>query len=130
MSAPYDSLNVHSDTRGLVFEPLDLDTLPRLRNAHVVISSPGVVRGNHYHLKGEETIAVVGPALVRCRQDGDLRDVKVPPEKVYRFTFPPGVPHAIQNVSRQPNVLVAFNTVAHDPQRPDTVPVELIGEVE
>ena len=78
----------------------------------------------------EEIIAVVGPALVRCRRDDDLRDVKVPPEKVYRFTFPPGVPHAIQNVSRQPNVLVAFNTVAHDPQRPDTVPVELIGEVE
>ena len=128
MPTPYDSLNVHSDTRGLVFEPLDLDALPRLRNAHVVISSPGVVRGNHYHLKGEETIAVVGPALVRCRQDDDLRDVKVPPEKVYRFTFPPGVPHAIQNVSRQPNILVAFNTVAHDPQRPDTVPVELISE--
>ena len=128
MSVTHDSLNVHSDTRGFVFEPVDLETFARLRNAHVVISSPGVVRGNHYHLKGEETIAVIGPALVRYRQDDDRRDVEVPPEKVYRFTFPPGVPHAIQNLSLQPNVLVAFNTVAHDPQHPDTVPVELIGE--
>ena len=130
MSVPYDSLNVHSDTRGLVFEPLDVDTFARLRNAHVVISLPGVVRGNHYHPEGEETIAVVGPALVRCRQGNDLRDVKIPPEEVYRFTFPPGVPHAIQNLSSQPNVLAAFNTVAHDPQRPDTVPVDLFSEAE
>ncbi len=128
MSSTYDSLNVHSDARGLVFEPLDCDSLAGLRNAHVVISLPGVVRGNHCHLKGEETIAVVGPALVRYRHDGELRDVEVPPERVYRFTFAPGVPHAIQNLSHQPNVLVAFNTIAHDPQRPDTVPVELIGE--
>jgi UDP-2-acetamido-2,6-beta-L-arabino-hexul-4-ose reductase len=128
MSVTHDSLNVHSDTRGFVFEPLDVEIFAHLRNAHVVVSSPGVVRGNHYHLKGEETIAVIGPALVRYRQDDDLRDVEVPPEKVYRFAFPPGVPHAIQNLSRQPNALVAFNTVAHDPQRPDTVPFELIGE--
>jgi len=128
MSVPYDSLNVHSDTRGLVFEPLDLDVFARLKNAHVVVSLPGVVRGNHYHQQGEETITVLGPALVRYRQDEDLRDVEVPPEEVYRFTFPPGVPHAIQNLSRQPNVLVAFNTVAHDPKRPDTVSCELIGE--
>ena len=128
MAATYDSLNVHSDNRGLVFEPLNLDAFARLKNAHVVVSLPGAVRGNHFHHQGEETIAVVGPALVRYRQDEDLTDVEVPPEEVYRFMFPPGVPHAIQNLSRQPNVLVAFNTVAHDPKHPDTTPCELIGE--
>ena len=128
MPVPYESLNVHSDTRGLVFEPVDLDIFARLENAHVVVSLPGVVRGNHYHHRGEEIIAVVGPALVRYREGEDLRDVEVPPGEVYRFTFPPGVPHAIQNLSRQPNVLVAFNTLAHDPKQPDTTPCELIGE--
>ena len=129
MSTLYDSLHVHSDPRGVVFEPIPSDSFPHLKNAHVVISLPGVVRGNHYHLRGAETIAVMGPALVRYGESDNVKDVEVPPEDVYRFTFPPGVPHAIQNVSRRPNVLVAFSTEAHDPQRPDAVAVNLISEI-
>jgi dTDP-4-dehydrorhamnose 3,5-epimerase-like enzyme len=121
MPLKIDELTVHSDSRGVVFEPLEMKMIAAQRNTHVVISQPGVVRGNHYHLKGTEIIAVMGPALVRIREDGRLRDVEVAAKKVYRFTFPPNVPHAIKNTGNQPNILVAFNTLEHDPKNPDTV---------
>ena len=126
MSIVCDPLHVISDNRGFVFEPLIADAFSFQRNAHVVISLPGVVRGNHYHLKGEETIAVMGPALVRIRENDKITTIDIPLEKAYRFTFPPGVSHAIQNLGSQPNVLVAFNTIEHDPENPDTVGEVLI----
>jgi dTDP-4-dehydrorhamnose 3,5-epimerase-like enzyme len=126
MPLEIDSLTVHSDARGVVFEPLELEMIAAQRNTHVVVSNPGVVRGNHYHLQGTETIAVMGPALVRVREDGNLRDIEVPEEKVYRFIFPPKVPHAIKNTGDRATILVAFNTCEHDPGNPDTVQEILI----
>jgi dTDP-4-dehydrorhamnose 3,5-epimerase-like enzyme len=126
MPLEIDSLTVHSDDRGVVFEPLAVEMIASQHNAHVVLSNPGAIRGNHYHLQGTETIAVVGPALVRVREDGTLRDIEVPEEKVYRFTFPPNVPHAIKNTGDRVNILAAFNTCQHDPQNPDTVQEILI----
>jgi hypothetical protein len=66
-------------------------------------------------------MAVMGPAMVRIKEDGKLRDIEVPDQKVYRFIFPPRVAHAIKNTGNRPNVLIAFNTCEHDPQRPDTI---------
>lgn len=117
----YQRLNVISDSRGVVFEPLEAGSFPDQKNGHVVISGPGVVRGNHYHIKGEETIAVKGPALVRARDDAGVRDVEIPDGEVYRFFFPPGVAHAIRNVSERSNMLIAFNTMEHDPRSPDAI---------
>jgi len=121
MTLEMDHLLVRSDARGVVFEPLETEMIAAQRNAHVVISQPGVVRGNHYHIQGTEIIAVVGPALVRTKDDGKLHDIAVPDKEIYRFTFPPKVPHAIKNIGDQPNVLVAFNSCEHDPENPDTV---------
>jgi UDP-2-acetamido-2,6-beta-L-arabino-hexul-4-ose reductase len=126
MPVEIDRLTVHADDRGEVFEPLAAAMIVSQRNVHVVVSKPGVVRGNHYHLRGTETIIVVGPALVRVREDSSLRDIEVSEEKVYRFTIPPKVPHAIKNTGDRVNLLVAFNTCEHDPQNPDTVQEILI----
>jgi dTDP-4-dehydrorhamnose 3,5-epimerase-like enzyme len=126
MPVKIDRLTVHEDARGVVFEPLAPDLIPAQRNVHVVTSGPGIVRGNHRHLKGTEIIAVAGPALVRIREDGKLRDIEVPNRQVCRFILPPRVSHAIKNIGDRPNVLVAFNTCEHDPQHPDTVPDTLI----
>jgi len=116
-----DRLPVHADARGVVFEPLEAEMIASQRNVHVVISRPGVVRGNHCHLHGTEIIAVMGPAQVRLREDGVLRDIEVPDQKVYRFILPPKVSHAIKNTGDRPNVLIAFNTCEHDPRDSDTI---------
>lgn len=121
MSIKYNKLRVISDSRGFAFEPISADALSRQKNVHVVVSDPGVIRGNHYHPEGEERIAVVGPSLVRFRENDELTDIEIPAGEVYGFAFPPGMGHAIQNLSDRPNILVAFNTVEHDPETPDTI---------
>ena len=121
MKTVVDDLNVHPDRRGYVFEPIEKDSIRVQRNMHVVISEPGAIRGNHYHRSGTETIAVKGEALVRIRENNNLYDIKVPGLKVYRFIIPPKVSHAVKNIGDQVNILVAFNTEEHDPQRPDLV---------
>ena len=126
MSVTYENLHVISDSRGFVFEPLAANAFCYQRNAHVAVSLPGVIRGNHYHIKGEETITVIGPALVRFRENEKINDIEIEIGKTCRFTFPPGVPHAIKNLGNKHNVLVAFNSIEHDSQNPDTVEEVLI----
>lgn len=120
MPVSIEILTLITDSRGWVLELLDTEKFPSQQNAHMVISFPGVVRGNHYHLKGEETITVLGPSLVRFRENGEITDVVIPEKEARRFVFPPGVSHAIQNLGQDINVLVAFNTLEHDPANPDT----------
>ena len=127
-SVVFEELNLHSDNRGFVFEPINAESLQHQRNAHVVISRPGAVRGNHYHLKGTEVITVMGPAVVRIEENNQVQDVEIPASKAYRFFIPPKVPHAIKNTGDQPNILIAFNTVFHDPQNPDVIRKVLIAD--
>ena len=119
-------LEVHSDARGAVFEPLEPQLLAGWHNVHTVISEPGAVRGNHAHLLGTEISAVVGPALVRFREAGITHDAEVPGGEVWRFRFPPGIAHAFKNTGIRPFVLVSFNTEEHNPAVPDVERVELI----
>ena len=116
-----DVLDCHRDPRGAVFEPLPGDQLADYRNMHVVISEPGAIRGNHFHVRGTEITTVAGPTLVRFREGGVLRDIAVPAGEVWRFRFPPGVPHAFRNTGAQVAILASFNTEAHDQTSPDAV---------
>lgn len=121
-----DILACHSDMRGAVFEPLPGDELPDYRNVHIVISEPGAIRGNHAHVRGTEITAVFGPTLVRFRELGVLRDVCVPAGEVWRFCFPPGVPHAFLNTGDRLAIIASFNTEEHDRAAPDAVREVLI----
>jgi oxalate decarboxylase/phosphoglucose isomerase-like protein (cupin superfamily) len=117
---------MHADPRGIVVEPATPEMLPSQRNAHLVTTAPGAVRGNHYHERGTETAVVLGPALVRVREHTGVRDIHVPAGEAYRFTFPPRVSHAFQNTGTTPMLLTAFNTSAFDRSAPDVVPDVLI----
>jgi dTDP-4-dehydrorhamnose 3,5-epimerase-like enzyme len=121
MTLNYEKLRVVSDARGVVFEPIGAQDILKQKNSHVVLSQPGVIRGNHYHIKGEEVMAVLGPALVRTKEDGTVEEVTIPEGEAYQFVFRPGVSHAIKNLSDRINLLAAFNTTVHDPRNPDTV---------
>lgn len=116
-----EPVSAFSDARGSVFEPVGPACLREQGNVHVVVSEPGTVRGNHYHPLGTEVLVVIGPALVRTRQDGEVTDTHIPEGQIYRFTIPPGVAHAIKNTGTTTNVGIAFNTEIHDPQNPDMV---------
>ena len=117
---------LHADARGLVYEPVSLDQLATQRNAHVVLTVPGGIRGNHYHQRGTEIAVIHGPALVRLREDQTRRDLQVPAGKALRLVIPPGVAHAFQNTGNEPMLLVAFNREVFDAAHPDLVREVLI----
>jgi UDP-2-acetamido-2,6-beta-L-arabino-hexul-4-ose reductase len=125
--ARIERLATHADARGFVFEPADAAELGGQRNVHVVVSQPGAVRGNHVHARATEIISVIGPALIRYRENGADHDVAVAEREAVRCIFPPGVPHAIRNTGTAPQVLVAFSTLVHDPDHPDISRVELLA---
>ena len=52
--------------------------------------------------------------------DIEIREIEVPQGEAYCFIFPPGQSHAIKNLSEDINILIAFNTIGHDTQNPDT----------
>jgi UDP-2-acetamido-2,6-beta-L-arabino-hexul-4-ose reductase len=114
------------DQRGFVLEPLGADLIAAQKNVHVAMTEPGAIRGNHYHEHGTEIAVAVGPALVRLREDGVIRDVNVPAGEAYRFTLPPRVGHAFQNTGTKTMLLVAFNTAVFDAARPDVIRDTLI----
>ena len=119
--ATVERVPLRADPRGLVLEPLGPSELPAQRNAHLVLTAPGGIRGNHRHERGTEVALVLGPALVRLREGDATRDVTVPAGAAYRFVLPPGVAHAFQATGDAPMVLIAFNTEPHDPASPDVV---------
>ena len=115
-----------TDHRGMVVEPLGPDEFASQRNSHLVITSPRCLRGNHYHRAGTEVALVLGPALVRYKDGEHVIDREIAQGESYRFTFPPGVPHAMLNSSDHPMVILSFNTEPHDPDHPDVVREVLI----
>jgi UDP-2-acetamido-2,6-beta-L-arabino-hexul-4-ose reductase len=121
-----ERVQFHTDERGWVVEPLQEHQISPQRNVHVVLTGPGHVRGNHLHERTTEIMLAMGPALVRLREAGEVRDVRVADGEALRFTIPPGIAHAVQNTGQRPMVLISFNDLPHDRARPDAVRVVLI----
>jgi UDP-2-acetamido-2,6-beta-L-arabino-hexul-4-ose reductase len=119
-----EAVKLNADARGAVFEPVNDRELAVQRNSHVVLSGPGAIRGNHYHLVGREITVVVGPALVRYRDvigNGSVQELEIPAGSAQRLTFPAGVAHAYQNPGPGVMILTSFNSEVHDPDKPDVV---------
>jgi len=121
-----EKLAVFTDERGVVFNPIEMSNLQDQENFHVVTSLPQAIRGNHYHKRGTEILIIMGPALVRIRENRDTRDIDIPDRSVYRLTIPPGVPHAIKHTGSDCGVLLSFNTIGYDPENPDVVREDLL----
>ncbi len=124
--ATVDPIDFPTDARGLVLEPLRPDEFASQKNAHLVVTAPGCLRGNHYHRHGTEVAVVLGPALVRLRDADGLRDFIVEEGRALRFVLPAGVPHAMLNTGNAPMLILSFNTEVHDSAHPDVVREVLI----
>jgi UDP-2-acetamido-2,6-beta-L-arabino-hexul-4-ose reductase len=126
MDVRVEPIALHRDSRGTVFEPFEPAWLLSQRNLHVVVTEPGCVRGNHYHILATEVITVQGPALVRLRDGQGVHDQLLPDGAVIRLTIPPRVAHAIQNLGTRPMLLVVSSDLAYDAKAPDVVTENLI----
>jgi dTDP-4-dehydrorhamnose 3,5-epimerase-like enzyme len=121
-----EPVKTHRDPRGAVFEPVEVGDIAAARNVHVVLTEPGSVRGNHRHLVGTEVAVVMGPAQVRLKEDGVVRDIEVPAGETWRFKIPPGVTHAYRNPGPGAMLLIGFNSEVHDPGKPDAIREEIL----
>ena len=121
-----ERVQTHGDARGTLFEPVDDRQIAATRNVHVVLSEPGCVRGNHRHIVGTEISVVMGPAQVRLKEDGVIRDLEIPAGETWRLTIPPGVTHAYRNPGPGTMLLIGFNTELHNPEHPDAVREEIL----
>lgn len=120
------TLKMHSDARGCVFEPLTDAELAGQKNVHVVLTQPNEVRGNHVHRTATETTTVVGPCLIRLKEAQEIRDLQVPAGETWRLTIPPGVVHSFRNTGDSVMVLVSFSTNLHDPAGSDTERLQIL----
>src|ERR1700737_4348509 len=91
------SVKTHRDARGSLFEPLSDAELAGQKNVHVVLTQPNEVRGNHVHQTAVETTSVVGPCLIRLKENGSIRDLEVPAGEARRLTITPGVVPALRH---------------------------------
>src|ERR1700685_3174251 len=121
-----EPVKTHTDPRGSLFEPLDDAELAAQRNVHVVLTKPQEVRGNHVHRTATETTSVVGPCLIRLKEEGTIRDLEVPAGGIWRVAIPPGVVHAFRNTGEAAMVLVSFSTNLHDPAGSDTMREQIL----
>jgi hypothetical protein len=69
--ASFQAVKTFRDPRGTLFEPLTDDELLAQKNVHVVLTRPNEVRGNHSHRTAVETTTVVGPCLIRLKEEGE-----------------------------------------------------------
>ncbi len=124
-------LDVVSDPRGQVFEPLtgDMARAARWPNFHVATMEPGAVRGNHRHPHGTELIVLFGSDGWLVCEDGEAhRKVAFDRDSVMAVLIPPGVAHAIQNTGDRLLVLLCFQSRAYDSRDPDREPCSLIRD--
>lgn len=121
MTVKIERLRTHQDARGWVVEPMAPNELADQRNVHLALTQPGAVRGNHFHRQTTEYLTVVGPALVRLREGGAVRDVEVRRDEILRLEIPPGISHAVRNTGDQASVLISFQDLEYDPAVPDVV---------
>jgi len=120
------AVKTHRDARGSLFEPLTDAELAHQKNVHIVLTQPNAVRGNHVHRTAVEITSVVGPCLIRLKEEGTIRDLEVPAGETWRLTIPPGVVHAFRNTGDSMMVLVSFSTNLHDPDGIDTLREEIL----
>jgi dTDP-4-dehydrorhamnose 3,5-epimerase-like enzyme len=124
--ATFQSVKTFRDPRGTLFEPLTDDELHAQKNVHVVLTQPDEVRGNHSHRTAVETTTVVGPCLIRLKEEGEVRDIQVAEGELLRLTIPPGVVHAFRNTGNSAMVMISFSTNLHDPQGADTLREQIL----
>jgi UDP-2-acetamido-2,6-beta-L-arabino-hexul-4-ose reductase len=92
------------------------------------ISKPGIVKGNHWHhTKNEKFLVVSGSGVIRFRKidETEVLEYYVSGDKLQVVDIPPGYTHNIENLGNTDMVTVMWANEKFDPERPDTIFVEV-----
>jgi len=119
-------LQKKADERGWLIEVLGGDLPEECRDfgqLHVSVAYPGKVRGNHYHTRKVEWFCVPtgkGLLLLKDRETGEIREVKMGINNLKTIKIEPGAIHAIKNIGEEDMVLIVYSSEPFDPEDPDT----------
>lgn len=120
----YD-LKMNIDHRGSFTEFLKT---PDRGQVSINISKPGIVKGNHWHhTKNEKFLVVSGTGVIRFRKidETEVLEYYVSGDKLQVVDIPPGYTHNIENLGNTDMVTVMWANEKFDPERPDTIFVEV-----
>jgi UDP-2-acetamido-2,6-beta-L-arabino-hexul-4-ose reductase len=118
-------LKMNVDFRGSFTEFI---RTPERGQVSVNISSPGVIKGNHWHhSKNEKFLVVSGKGAIRFRRvDSDDRiEYLVSGDKLEVVDIPPGYTHHIENLGVTDMVTIIWVNEQYDPNQSDTFFLEV-----
>jgi uncharacterized RmlC-like cupin family protein len=79
------------------------------RDIHVISVPPGAVRGNHIHRGSTEWLLVWGGrARLLWVGGGSTKEFIIDGTRPRLFKVPPGIPHALENMSEENVYVLAF----------------------
>jgi UDP-2-acetamido-2,6-beta-L-arabino-hexul-4-ose reductase len=126
-------LMVRQDLRGELAEFLKQ---PHFGQLFVSRTTPGVIRGNHFHhTKVEKFLVVEGEAIIHFRdiraeaggkraedrgQRSEVIEYRVSGKDFKVLDIPPGYTHSIENVGQNDLIVLFWADQIFDPEKPDT----------
>ena len=120
-----EHLDIKRDERGILVE---LFKLPGVGQVFYATSKPGVVRGNHYHMRKVERFCVIeGEGLLRMRNraTGEVQEYPMLGTAPQVVDAPVNWTHSIKNSGSTEMKLVVWVNETYDPKDPDTFPEEV-----
>lgn len=97
----------------------------------VNISKPGITKGNHWHdTKNEKFLVVSGEGVIRFRKvdSEEIIEYKVSGEKLEVVDIPVGYTHSIINTGERDMVTIMWVNEIFNPEKPDTIYLEVENE--
>ncbi len=122
---PNKKLEVKRDERG---ELVELLKVPGFGQVFYSTSKPGVVRGNHYHMRKIEKFCVIeGSAKIRLRnrETGKVKEFNVSGGAPEVIDMPSNWTHNIENTGDDEMKLVVWINEVFNLDDPDTFPEEV-----
>lgn len=113
-------LKEYCDERGKLFEAVKSSSTSQVFISH---TKPGVIRGNHFHLKKIERFLVLqGNALIRTRKlfTGEVMELQVCGAEPTAVDIPVLNTHSIENIGSDPLITLFWSDAFYNADNPDT----------
>lgn len=115
-----EKLEIKSDNRGSLME---IFKIPSFGQVFYSVSKPGMIRGNHYHIRKKELFCVIeGRAKItlRNRETGQKEEYVVDGVEPELVEMKIGWTHNIENIGNSEMKLLAWVNEIFNPKDPDT----------
>jgi len=116
-------LKKYSDARGSLVENTKPEIFKDTKHFFVSKSKPGVIRGNHYHLRKAEWFYVIQGncrMIIKDIKTGKKETKLVKANQNVIISIEPGKSHAFKNIGKEELILLALVNEVHNQKDPDT----------